>query len=277
MRHSADLGASPRSGKGALGLLYQTSCIAGACFAISSRFRFESTERSSSRTSLLLANASPFFNSSQAFSSPRFNFARANSPLQFLAFQDESDVPLFQSLKQNLLALFAVRRLAGIVSSVVPDHHGSGAVVAFGDDAFERFVLQRMVFDHDRQPSFLRVERGAFGHSPTLERAIQFQAEIEMEPGRPVQLHHEAQRPTAFVLATFGFRCLLKLAFFAVFLEGHRLNVGSLDQPRQILPCSVQMNTSEACRPTKSPALVSKRFAKAGLAGAFPSRPRPLR
>src|SRR5439155_5926686 len=71
---------------------------------------------------------------------------------------------------------------------------------------------------------FLRVVRGAFGHSPALERAIQFQPEIEMEPGRPVQLHHEAQRPAAFVLATFGFGRLLKLTFFAVFLERHGLN-----------------------------------------------------
>ena len=65
-----------------------------------------------------------------------------------------------------------------------------------------------------------------------------------MEPGGPVQLHYEAQRPTAFVLATLGFRRLLKLAFFAIFLEGHRLSVGSLDQPRQILTRRVQMNPS---------------------------------
>ena len=108
-----------------------------------------------------------------------------------------------------------------------------------------------MIFHHDRQPSFLRVKRGAFGHSPTLERAVQLQAEIEMEPGRAVQLHHEAQRPATFVLATLGFGCLLKLTFFAVFLKGHRLNVGSLDQPRQILTRRVEMNPNEAS--AKSP------------------------
>ena len=58
-----------------------------------------------------------------------------------------------------------------------------------------------------------------------------------------MQLHHETQWPAGFVLATLGFRCLLKLAFFAVFLEGHRLNVGSLDQPRQILPRSAEVKS----------------------------------
>jgi hypothetical protein len=103
-----------------------------------------------------------------------------------------------------------------------------------------------VILDHDRQPTFLRVERGAFGHSPALERAVQFQAEIEMQPGCPVQLHHEAQRSAAFVLTTLGFGCFLKLPFFAVFLKGHRLSVsvGSLDQLRQILTRRVQMNPS---------------------------------
>lgn len=114
------------------------------------------------------------------------------------------------------------------------------AVVAFGNDAFERFVLQWAVFHHDRQPPLLRIERGSFGNSPALERAVKFQAEIEMEPGGAVQLHDEAQRPAAFGLATFGFWRRLKLAFVAVSLEGHGLNIGSLDWPRQILPCGVQ-------------------------------------
>ncbi len=156
-------------------------------------------------------------------------FRQSELASQFLAFENESDMPFLQSLKQNSLALFAVRSLAGIVSSVVPDHHGSSAVVAFGNDAFKQLILQGMVFHHDCQPSFLRIERRAFGHSPTLECAIQLQSEIEMEPGGPVQLHHKAQRTPAFVLAAFGFRCLLEFAFFAVFFEGHGQNVRAFD------------------------------------------------
>src|SRR4029450_3290892 len=42
-----------------------------------------------------------------------------------------------------------------------------------------------------------------------------------MEARGAMHLHYEAQRTTAPLLETFGFRGLIKLSFFAVLFEGH--------------------------------------------------------
>ena len=65
--------------------------------------------------------------------------------------------------------------------SVVPEHHRSTAVFAFGDDSLKAAVFQRMVFDLHRQALVGGIEIRAFGHGPALEHAVQLQAEVVME------------------------------------------------------------------------------------------------
>src|SRR5262245_38454119 len=54
-----------------------------------------------------------------------------------------------------------------------------------------------------------------------------------------MELHHKSQWTASLGLAAFGFRCLLKLAFFAISLETHRLRSRGSGCPRQILACAV--------------------------------------
>src|SRR5262249_55751829 len=96
-----------------------------------------------------------------------------------------------------------------------------------GNDSLESFILDRMIFHHDGQAPFLRVERWALRHSPALESAIELQTEIEMEPRRPMQLHHESQRPLAFPLTALRLGCMLKLTFYSILLKAHLLGLAS--------------------------------------------------
>ena len=65
--------------------------------------------------------------------------------------------------------------------AAVPDDHITRAVMPFGNAALERRVVERMVFDVDRQALDLGVERRAFGHRPAFQRAIEFQAKVVMQ------------------------------------------------------------------------------------------------
>ena len=67
------------------------------------------------------------------------------------------------------------------VGAEVPKHHGSRTVVAFGDVAFKRCVFERMGFDEDGEALLVRVQRGSYGYGPTLQGALNFDAEIVVE------------------------------------------------------------------------------------------------
>ena len=88
------------------------------------------------------------------------------------------------------------------VNPAVPDDHGSSAIVAFGNHAFEVAVFKRMVLDHHGQMLVGRVERGAFGHGPGPQHSFHFQPQIVMQPGGVVLLDHE----NAAVLPAAGSR-----------------------------------------------------------------------
>ena len=62
--------------------------------------------------------------------------------------------------------------LAAIVNrlprSLIPKHDRSAAIFAFGNDAFEIAILQRMVLDMHGQPLHGWIERGTFRNSRAL-------------------------------------------------------------------------------------------------------------
>ena len=79
----------------------------------------------------------------------------------------------------------------GIQAAFVPDDHRTGAVIALGDDAFERGVVDRVILDMDGQPLFLRVEARAARHCPAPQHAVMLQPEIVVQPRRVMLLNDE--------------------------------------------------------------------------------------
>ncbi len=77
-------------------------------------------------------------------------------------------------------------------SALVPDHHRAAAIFAFGDDAFEAAIFERVVLGHDGEPLLCRVEARALGHGPALQHAVMLEPEIEMGAPRRVLLDDEA-------------------------------------------------------------------------------------
>src|SRR5690606_21489380 len=70
----------------------------------------------------------------------------------------------------------------------------------------------------------LRVQRRPLGHSPTLKRAVQFQAEVVMQPRGVVLLNAVLQRTLLATLArsrAAGLRRRTEIPFAVVFLQGH--------------------------------------------------------
>ena len=72
--------------------------------------------------------------------------------------------------------------------AAVPDDHGTGAVVAFGDHALEVGVLDRMVLDFHRQALLVDVVRRPLRHGPRQQHAAEFEAEVVVQAPRRVLL-----------------------------------------------------------------------------------------
>ena len=103
--------------------------------------------------------------------------------VQLLAGQPE----LEGAGRQALLDIVHRRPDAG-----VPDDHRPAAIFAFGDDALEVDIFERMVLGLDRQPLVGRVERGPFRHRPALQHVADLQPQIIVVGGRMVLVHDEA-------------------------------------------------------------------------------------
>ena len=111
---------------------------------------------------------------------------------QLLSIQAEFNLASLQ-LQQRVEA----RRLGltGIVfhdkRSAVPDHDASRAVVAFGNLALEAAILQRMILGHHCKPFVGIALRRPLRHRPGLQRAVNRQPEVVVQPRRGMLLHHE--------------------------------------------------------------------------------------
>ncbi len=102
--------------------------------------------------------------------------------LEFLTVKLEVELALLQAFVR-----IADRR----PRAPIPNDDGAAAVFAFGDRSFKIGVFQRVVFDGDREPLFAGDQARAPSHRPTLQNAVQRQAEIVVQPGRVVLLNDE--------------------------------------------------------------------------------------
>ena len=57
--------------------------------------------------------------------------------------------------------------------ALVPDHHRAAAVLAFGNDAFEAAIVERMVLGRDGQPLLAGDQARPFRHRPALQHAVE--------------------------------------------------------------------------------------------------------
>ena len=90
--------------------------------------------------------------------------------------------------------------LEQLVRSAVPDLHGPRAVLPLWDLALERSVLERVVFDVDREVLLAGLERHAFRHRPARQCAIAFEAQVVVKCPRLVALDDE-DRPLPDLLS----------------------------------------------------------------------------
>src|SRR6185437_6679251 len=81
--------------------------------------------------------------------------------------------------------LVVLLRLPG---AAIPQHHRAAAILPLRNDAFELAVFERVILDMHREAFYLGVEARPLGDRPTLEHAVELEAEIVMEPGRVVLL-----------------------------------------------------------------------------------------
>src|SRR5260370_30263738 len=76
-------------------------------------------------------------------------------------------------------------------SPAVPYHYRSRAIIAFRNFSFEVGVVQRMIFDVYCQALVCVALGRCFRHGPGLQRPIDRQPEIVVQPRCPVLLNHE--------------------------------------------------------------------------------------
>ena len=110
---------------------------------------------------------------------------RTKSAMQSLALEGELEIALRQRLLGGLRSL-------GLPIAAVPQHDRAAAILTLGDRPFEVAIIERMIFDLDRKPLVMRVERRPFGHSPGFENAIQLEPQIVVQAGGVVLLDDEA-------------------------------------------------------------------------------------
>ena len=154
---------------------------------------------------------------------PRFavlrtlDFHEGEFPFELFTVQDEFKGTFMQFMLHQQIVGFALCFFQRFIGTFVPDFHFSGAVISFGNGAFECAVGKRVVFHHHRKPLVFRIQRGTFGNSPTFQHPIHLQAEIIVEPARCMPLNNKLQLASAAGCFSFWFCSLFEIAFFVVF------------------------------------------------------------
>ena len=123
----------------------------------------------------------PFLNE-QPFLLSLLELDQRPTAAQLVALQVEKQFPRFESL---------VRVLERLPHAAVPYDHGAGAVVALRDDSLEVAVLERVIFDFDRQAFVGGIGRGALGNRPRSEDAVHFETQIPVQPRGVVHVHDQ--------------------------------------------------------------------------------------
>src|SRR5260370_28150866 len=69
----------------------------------------------------------------------------------------------------------------GSPSTSIPEHDGTASILAFRNYAFERAVVERMIFHLRSQSFYGRIERRSLGHGPGQKHAAPLQPEVVMQ------------------------------------------------------------------------------------------------
>ncbi len=80
------------------------------------------------------------------------------------------------------LAIALLRITLRYPHAAIPDDHIARAVMPGRNGALERGIFQRVILHMHCQPAHARVKAGALGDRPALQRAIQLQAKVVMQP-----------------------------------------------------------------------------------------------
>ena len=143
-------------------------------------------------------------------------FARAH------AHKVPAAAQLFALEREIEMALgIALMRIAlGHPAAAIPDHHRAAAVLALRNGALECIVFDGVVLDMDGEALFAGVEARPPGHRPALHDAVEFQAQIVVQPSRVMFLDDvtvAAARP--LMPARFGGDA--EFSLFTVSFERH--------------------------------------------------------
>ena len=101
----------------------------------------------------------------------------------------------FLTLQGEVQLAFPICALSilAIPMAAIPDHYGATAVLAFWDRAFKVTVIQRMVFDLDREALVVGVEGRALGDGPGFEDPVKFEPQVVMQVRCRMLLNDEAE------------------------------------------------------------------------------------
>src|SRR5712671_3818845 len=97
------------------------------------------------------------------------------------AVEGDLEISTGQSLSDRVLFFPGRGGRIGGVSSPIPEHDASSAVLTLWDRALECVVVDRVIFDLHCQTLHRRIEAGALGHGPALHHSIELEPQIEME------------------------------------------------------------------------------------------------
>src|SRR5690606_16367823 len=151
------------------------------------------------------------------------------APAELLAVQRELELALSESLRR-----IAFRN----PMPPIPDEHRAAAVLALGDHAFERRVLERVILGPHRKALFARIEARALRDRPAPEHAVVLETKVVMEPPRVVLLHDELRAVRdARSGAARGLGGPAEVPFRAIFLEirGHHACRGESPRRRMLI------------------------------------------
>src|ERR1700721_300646 len=84
-------------------------------------------------------------------------------------------------------------RILTVPIAAIPNHHGAAAVLPLRNGPFEVAVIQRMVFDLDREPLFRRVEGRALCNCPGLENTVELEPKVVMQMRGRMLLDNKAE------------------------------------------------------------------------------------
>src|SRR5438477_3495822 len=98
----------------------------------------------------------------------------------------------FLAGKKNCERAFPEITLHSFVRSDIPNHDSAAAILAFGNDALELQIVDRVVLCLKASARLTILERNSLRHRPRLQHVVHFQSKVVMEMTCCVFLHNES-------------------------------------------------------------------------------------